>query len=55
MWGYGINMGAGIPSLLWLITQLYIINRPVLGEHLGGLIKEIKAILNSLSYFQQRY
>ena len=31
---YGIDMGAGIPSLLWLVTQFYIINRLVLGEHL---------------------
>ena len=31
---YGINIRAEIPSLLWLVTQFYIINRPTLGGHL---------------------
>ena len=35
-------MGAGIISLLWLVTQICIINRSTSGEHLGELIKEIK-------------
>ena len=39
-------MGAGIASLLWLVTQFCIINRPIPGEHLGESIKEIKAIIN---------
>ena len=40
-------MGARIASLLWLVTQFCIINRPISEEHLGEEIKEIKAIINS--------
>ena len=43
-------MGAGIASLLWPVTQFYIINRPISGEHLGEEIKEIKAIINPPSF-----
>ena len=45
--GTGVEMGAGITSLLWPATQFYIINRSALGKHLGESIKEIKAIINS--------
>ena len=48
-------MGAGIPSLLWPVTQFCIINRPVSGEHLGESIELIKVIINSSSYFSIGY
>ena len=49
MRGYGIGMGAGIPSLLLPVTQFYIINRLVPGEHLE---KRIMAIIQSFIIFQ---
>ena len=47
-------MGAKIVSLLQLVTQFCIINRPALEEHLRELIKEIKAIINSPSIFSTK-
>ena len=47
---YGINMGAGITSLLWPATQFYIINRPIPGEHLR---EQSRQLINSLTYFNK--
>ena len=40
-------MRAEIASLLWSVTQFYIINRPTLEKHLR---ESIKVIINSLLF-----
>ena len=47
MRGCEINMGAGIPSLLWPATHFYIINRSTSGEHLRD---QLRQSINPLSF-----
>ena len=47
MRGCGIDMGAGILSLLWPVTQFCIINKSISGEHLENqlILQYILAII----------